>query len=98
MIEREPSHIITDLSKKAADDASDAIRRTACLVDHAEDRIAIMVFASISTCGGALGAFSLLPENSDMDPDEIVDGLLLMMRPGMVRAMQVKTAMDQQGG
>lgn len=79
---RAPDHILTDLARKAADDVSAAIRRTAALVNDPRDLLYIALAGTAAASGLASGFAQMCAP--DADPEESVDALWAVLRPMIV--------------
>lgn len=80
-------YILRDMMRKCADDVTRAVRTSAFLLDHPDDRIAITIAGSSKVMGMATGIFIAKSENA-CSPDEVVDAILSLLRPAAIRAAE----------
>lgn len=80
-------YILRDMMRKCADDVTRAVRTSAFLLDHPDDRIAIAIAGSSKVMGMAAGVFMAAHKNA-CSPEEVVDAILGLLRPAATKAAE----------
>jgi hypothetical protein len=82
-------HITKDLCRKACEDVQATVDRTAALLPDPADRMMVAISAASGSLASAAGYAAALVKRdtgSDPSPEDVVDTLWQMLRPGILSA------------
>lgn len=92
---RLPGHMVSDLGRKAGDDAQRSVLLTMALCEHPDDGFVIATMACAPILGLAVGA-SARGVGAGGTPEQLVDALWSILRPAVLKACGGSSAEFQQ--